>query len=182
MPSLFLPKDALPGDRNRQYAGYALLLCLAATPLSVWLFLELGFLWQFVLPLEGTSFILGATVFGAVLAITPVLAVLGFLLAIWFGVESVYLARSRPRLWVDRIIVGFGLITWFLPALGFLATAIRAIFTGGVHFSRPARDYLLAEDPIAYLEGVGFLFIMAGLFAWGAWRYWQGKLGRKADT
>jgi hypothetical protein len=176
--SLFspLPQDALPGDRARRNAVRSLLLAFVATPLTILLFRNAGTLYQHIYPLEGMAYALVAAVFGAVLAAAPVISMLGWLLALWFGVESVYRPRQRVTPITDRVIVAIGLVAWSLPSLGFLVTAGWAIFTGRVHFPQPARDFVWAEDPNAYLQGVGFLILAGGLFAWFAWRYWQGKL------
>ncbi|MDR1229390.1 MAG: hypothetical protein LBK55_10330 [Azoarcus sp.] len=183
MPSSpYLPAIACTGDRTRRRGAFCLCLALVATPVAVLLFLNLKPLWLHVEPLEGSAFFLVATLFGLTLALAPVVAVFSWLLALWFGVESVYSPRQRTTPLVDRIIVGAGIVAWFLPALGFLASAVHALFSGRVHFVQPARDYLRAVDPIAYWQGVGFLFITAGVFAWLAWRYWQGKLRRRPET
>jgi hypothetical protein len=170
------------GDRARRRGTFCLLLALAATPAATWLFLNLKPLWLQVEPLEGGAFILAAMAFGVALALLPVVAVFGWLLALWFGVESVYAPRRRETPVTDRLIVGVGIIAWFLPALGFLASAVHAVFSGRVHFVQPARDYLRAVDPIAYWQGVGFLFVTAGVFAWLASRYWQNKLRRRTEA
>ncbi|MDR0701137.1 MAG: hypothetical protein LBF61_01795 [Azoarcus sp.] len=180
MPSL--PETASPGDRARRRGAFCFLLALAATPVATWLFLNLKPLWLHVEPLKGGAFIFAAAAFGAALALMPVAAVFGWLLALWFGVESVYAPRQRETPFTDRLIVGVGIIAWFLPALGFLASAVHALFSGRVHFVQPARDYLRMVDPIAYWQGVGFLFVTAGVFAWLAWRYWQNKLCRRTEA
>jgi len=181
MPTLSpLPENATPGDRARRRGLLCLLLALLMTPVTVLLFSNLEPLWTSIEPLEGFAFALVGALFGASLAVAPVITVAGWLLALWFGVESVFMPRSRRTPTVDIAIVGAGLVAWCAPALGFLATAIRALLSGHVHFVRPARDYLLAEDPIAFWQGVGFQLIAAGLFAWLAWRYWQSKLRRKS--
>jgi hypothetical protein len=180
--SLFspLPDNAPPGDRTRRRGTLCLLLALVATPLTVLLFLNLEPLWANVVSLKGAAFMLVATLIGAALAITPIITVAGWLLAVWYGVESVFMPRGRRTPIADIFIVGAGFIAWFLPALGFLVKAVRALFAGRIHFAQPPRDYLLAEDPVAFWQSIGFLFIAAGLFAWLAWRYWKGKLRRKS--
>jgi hypothetical protein len=139
-------------------------------------------LWRYIEPLEGGVFVICATVLGIVLALLPVAAVFGWLLALWFSVESVYSPRQHATPIIDRFIVGAGIIAWFLPALGFFVSAVYALFSGRVHFPQPARDYLRSVEPIAYWQGVGFMFIIGGLLVWAAWRYWQGKLRRSPDS
>ncbi|MDR1462320.1 MAG: hypothetical protein LBI68_04180 [Azoarcus sp.] len=183
MPSSPSPAGAvLPGDRARRRSVFCLCLALLATPAAVWLFLKLESLWRHIEPLEGGVFVISATALGIVLALLPVAAVFGWLLALWFGVGSVYSPRQRATPIIDRVIVGTGIIAWFLPALGFFASAVYALFSGRVHFVQPARDYLRTVDPIAYWQGVGFMLITGGVFAWLAWRYWQGKLHRSPDS
>jgi len=84
--------------------------------------------------------------------------------------------RKASGALLDRVIVGAGLLVWFMPALAAIAQAVRALTTGRIHFVRPPRDYLLATDPIAFWQGVGFWLIIAGLAGFLAWRYWQPKL------
>lgn len=128
------------------------------------------------MPLEGLPFMAAATLLGAALAIAPLAAGIGFVLAIWFGVDSVYLPRRRARNLIDTLIVASGLVVWFSPALMGVVAAGRALYEGRIHFVRPPRDYFLATDPIAFWQGVGFWLIMAGLFAFLAWRYWYPRL------
>ncbi len=180
MPISSLPSDSpRAGDIARRRAARALLLLALALPLSIWLFTMLAPIWVRIVPLEGAAFALAATTLGAALALAPIAVVVGFLLALWYGVESVYLPRSRPSPRTDTCITAVGLVIWFLPMLTALAMAARALFEGRVHFVQPARDYFLATDPIAYWEGVGFFFIAAGFFGFLAWCYWRGKLPRR---
>ncbi|MBC9071503.1 hypothetical protein IAI53_05960 [Thauera sp. CAU 1555] len=166
----------LPGDFSRRVATYALLAFLIGLAASAWLFIRLPEIWAQVMPLEGASFMLAATALGAVMAVMPVVAAAGFVVALWSGVDSVYRPRRQPSPLLDRVIVGLGLLIWFAPALGGVGAAINAIATGRVHFVRPPRDYFLATDPTAFWQGVGFWLIMSALFAFLAWRYWRGKL------
>lgn len=168
------------GDLNRRRGSACLLAAVIATPMSIWLFSNLENIWPQIMPLEGSAFLAGATALGTALAILPLIAGLGFLLAIWFGVESVFQARQHPTPVIDKLIVGAGLLVWFAPVIAALASAGRALATGRIHFVRPPRDYFLATDPIAYWQGVGFWIIMAGLFGFLAWRYWRGKLLARA--
>ncbi|WP_050976123.1 hypothetical protein [Azoarcus olearius] len=164
------------GDRARRRAAWALLVLIVAAPAAWVLFSSLEASWARISPLEGARFMLAATALGAALAVAPVLAVGGFFVALWFGVESVFLPRTRRTPLLDRVIVGVGLLVWFAPALGLLGSAVRALAEGRVHFVRPPRDYFLATDPIAFWQGVGFWLIMAGILGFLAWRYWRGKL------
>ncbi len=180
MPISSLPADSpRAGDIARHRAVLALLLFALALPLSIWLFATLEPIWARIVPLEGAAFMLAATALGAVMALAPIAVTVGFLLTLWYGVESVYLPRSQPSPLTDACIAAVGLVIWFLPMLAALAMAARALFEGRVHFVKPARDYFLATDPIAYWQGVGFLFIAAGFFGFLAWCYWRGKLRRR---
>ena len=177
-----LLENATPGDRARRRGVLCLLLALVTTPTTILLFFNLRPIWSSVVSLNGIAFALVAALFGAVLAIAPVITVAGWLLALWYGVESVFMQRTRRTPTIDIAIVGAGLVAWFSPALAFLASAVRALVSGRVHFPHPSRDYLMTEDPIAFWQGVGYMFIAAGVFAWLAWRYWQSKLRRKSGT
>jgi hypothetical protein len=181
--SLFspLPDNATPGDRARRRGMLCLLLALLTTPITILLFSNLHPLWEGILPLEGIAFALAATLFGAILAIVPVVTAFGWLLALWFGVESVYMPRTRHTPTTDIAIVGAGLVAWFSPALMLLVWAILSLFAGHIVFQRPSSDPLLVPDPNAFWKSVGTLLIIASVLAWLAWRYWQGKLRRKHD-
>ena len=178
MPLLPAPRpDELRGDFLRRRARFGLVL-LVVMALAAWpLFGELDRLWPAVAALEGWPFLGAATLLGAALAVTPLLAGIGFLLAAWYGVESVYQPRRKASPLSDKLIVVLGLLVWFGPSLGLVAAAGRAIVKGSIHFTRPPRDYVLATDPIAFWQGVGFWLIVAAGLGYLAWRYWRGKLG-----
>lgn len=170
------PAPFPPGDRARRKALFGLLVGLVALPASWLLFSQLERLWPEIVRMEGIAFMAAATLLGGAMAVGPLAAAIGLLLAIWFGVDSVYKPRSRPSPLLDRMIVGAGLLVWFTPALAAFAMIGQALASGRIHFVRPPRDYFLATDPIAFWQGVGFWLIMGGLFAFLAWRYWRGKL------
>ncbi|MFP5401753.1 MAG: hypothetical protein ACLGH1_07380 [Gammaproteobacteria bacterium] len=170
------PAPFPPGDRARRKALFGLLVGLVALPASWLLFSQLERLWPEIVRMEGIAFMAAATLLGGAMAVGPLAAAIGLLLAIWFGVDSVYKPRSRPSPLLDRMIVGAGLLVWFTPALAAFAIIGQALASGRIHFVRPPRDYFLATDPIAFWQGVGFWLIMGGLFAFLAWRYWRGKL------
>lgn len=170
------PAPFPPGDRARRKALFGLLVGLVALPASWLLFSQLERLWPEIVRMEGIAFMAAATLLGGAMAVGPLAAAIGLLLAIWFGVDSVYKPRSRPSPLLDRVIVGAGLLVWFTPALAAFAIIGQALASGRIHFVRPPRDYFLATDPIAFWQGVGFWLIMGGLFAFLAWRYWRGKL------
>ena len=176
------PAPFPPGDRARRKALFGLLVGLVALPASWLLFSQLERLWPEIVRMEGIAFMAAATLLGGAMAVGPLAAAIGLLLAIWFGVDSVYKPRSRPSPLLDRMIVGAGLLVWFTPALAAFAIIGQALASGRIHFVRPPRDYFLATDPIAFWQGVGFWLIMGGLFAFLAWRYWQGKLFPRGAT
>jgi len=173
-----LPDTAPEGDRARRRAALFLLLALVATPLSLWLVKNFQQLWGHIEPLTGWARFLAATVFGLIEVAMPIAAIAGWVLMLWFAVRSVYMPRSRATPWLDRVFAAVGVAVTFLPAVGFVGTALWAVIAGRVHFPRPARDYVLAADPIAFWQGVGFMLIAGGLCGWLAWRLWRGKLRR----
>lgn len=166
----------LPGDLARRRAFMSLLVSLVALPASWLLFSQLERLWPEIVRMEGIPFMAAATLLGGAMAIGPLTAAIGFVLAIWFGVDSVYKPRSTASPLLDRAIVATGLVVWFTPALAALVVVGQALASGRIHFVRPPRDYFLATDPIAFWQGLGFWLIMGGLFAFLAWRYWRSKL------
>lgn len=172
-------ESPLAGDLARRRARLCLILSLLATPASIWLFLRLDIIWPKVMVLEGAAFMIGATLLGTVLALTPLAAGIGFLLAVWYGVESVYLPRRQRSPMADKGIVAGGLLVWFAPALVAVAAVVMGLIQGRLHFTRPPRDYFMATDPIAFWQGIGFWLIMGTLFGLLAWRYWRNKLLRQ---
>ena len=171
----------IDGDFARRRARFVLHAFLLLLPITIWAFARLERIWMAILPLEGTLFLLAATVLGAVLAITPVATLATLLLAVWYGVESVYLPRTRPTPQLDRLIVVVGLLVWFSPTIALAGGALRAILSGSIAFSRPQREYLLATDPIAFWQSVGFLLVVAAALAYPAWQYWSSRLARRRD-
>ena len=171
--------DAWPGQVARQErsgrrrALFSLLVSLVALPASWLLFSQLERLWPEIVRMEGITFMAAATLLGGAMAIGPLTAAIAFVLAIWFGVDSVYKPRRAASPLLDRAIVATGLVVWFMPALAALVVVGQALASGRIHFVRPPRDYFLATDPIAFWQGVGFWLIMGGLFAFLAWRYWR---------
>jgi hypothetical protein len=162
----------------RHKSRRALVIGLIGLGVSVGLFWNIEALWFPILPLEGASFMLLATALGACLAVFPLVAMTGLWLSLWWAVNSVQAPRPdgpAPGM-VDLAIYALGLLVWFAPVLLLLALAINALMTGHVHFSRPARDYFLATDPIPYWQSIGFWFISAGILGFLAWRYWQPRL------
>ncbi|MHB8785042.1 MAG: hypothetical protein ACYC5W_02260 [Thauera sp.] len=171
------PQSApLRGDLARRRALFGLLVSLVALPASWLLFSQLDRLWPEIVKMEGATFMAAATLLGAAMAVGPLAAAIGFLLAVWFGVDSVYRPRRKASPVLDRAIVGTGLVVWFAPALAALFMVAQALASGRIHFVRPPRDYFLATDPIAFWQGVGFWMIMGALFAFLAWRYWRPRL------
>lgn len=165
-----------PGDRHRRRARGGLIALALGLGLSLALFGELSTLWPTVMALEGAAFFTAATLLGAGLAGGPLLAGAGLLLAVWHGVESVYLPRSSASPRADRLIVAAGLLVWFGPSLALIGAAGHAVATGRIHFTRPPRDYFLATDPIAFWQGIGFWLIVAAGLGFLAWRYWTPKI------
>ena len=100
-----VPHPVLPGDLARRRALFSLLVCLVALPASWLLFSQLEHLWPEIVRMEGLSFMAAATLLGGAMAIGPLAAAIGFVLAIWFGVDSVYKARTTSSPLLDRAIV-----------------------------------------------------------------------------
>lgn len=176
MPLLPAPRPGEPkGDLQRRRARFGLMLLIAMVLASWGLFSSLAGLWPGIAALEGGTFVLTAAILGAGLAGAPVLAVMGLVLAVWNGVESVFNPRSRATPRADRIILALGLLVWWAPSLALVVAAGRAVVTGRIHFTRPPRDYFLATDPVAFWQGVGFWLIIATALGYLAWRYWRGK-------
>lgn len=170
--------DEPEGDFRRRQASRSLILFLIVLPVTIAAFLKVGPIWRHIEPLEGIALTLATTLLGAVLAGFPLIALWTGLLAVWHGVESIERTRSRATPLLDRLIVAFGLLVWFAPALALLGLVTRAIVTGAIAFRRPAREYLMATDPIAFWQGIGFLLIVAAAVAWPALHYWRGKFAR----
>lgn len=177
----FLPqrRTAEPdGDFARRRARFVLLMFMVLLPISIWLFARLEQIWFLVLPLQGGVFLIAAALLGTVLAVTPIATLVFLLMAVWYGVESITLERSRSTPLLDRVIIGVGLVTWFAPALAIASKALSAILAGSISFTRPQREYLLASDPIAFWQSIGFLLIVAAALAYPSWHYWRGKFAQ----
>jgi len=166
------------GDFARRRARFVLLIFMVLLPITIWMFARLEQIWLLVLPLQGGIFLIAAALLGTVLAVTPVAAVVFLLMAVWYGVESIALERSRSTPLLDRVIIGVGLATWFAPALALASKALSAILAGSISFTRPNREYLLATDPIAFWQSIGFLLIVAAALAYPSWHYWRGKFAQ----
>lgn len=177
MNLLPVPRDhELPGDTDRRAGRRGLTLLATGLVCSLIVFSQLETVWPHIVAIDGGLFIALAALLGAAMAISPIMAATGFVLALWFGVSSVYRPRHHTTPLTDKAIVATGLAIWFAPALGSLAAAINALITGRIHFVRPPRDYFMSTDPIAFWQGVGFWLITAGVLGYLAWRYWQPKL------
>lgn len=174
--------DEPEGDFRRRQAFRALIVSSCLLALSVATFRHLQPIWDVIGPLEGVRFMVAATVLGMVLAAAPLVAVAAGLMAVWHAVESVERPRSRATPLLDRALYGIGLVVWFAPALGLLGMAGRAIATGAISFRRPAREYLLATDPIAFWQSIGFILIVAACVAYPAWHYWRRKFAARAGA
>lgn len=176
------PRTGEPeGDFRRRQAFRALTVFLVALPLTLLAFRNVGPVWQHVEPLEGLAFAAGSTLLGLVLAASPLITATAGLLAVWHGVESLERPRSRVTPLLDRLIIVIGLLVWFAPALALFGMAARAVATGAIAFRRPAREYLLATDPIAFWQSVGFIVIVAVCVAYPAWQYWRRKFAKNEN-
>jgi len=160
-----LPENAAPGDRARRRAALCLLLALVVTPPTIAVFLKLYSFWVNLASLGETAFTLLGILSAALLSFAPIISAAGWLLALWYGVESVFMPRERHTPTTDIIIIGIGLVAWSLPTLGVLISAALT-------------PRLPGEFPV-YLQSVGYKLIAAAVLAWLTWRYWHGKLHRK---
>jgi hypothetical protein len=174
--------DEPVGDLRRRQAFSALVVALLALPVAIFAFVFIEPIWLRIEPMQGFAFMLAATLLGATMAAAPLVAAAAAIVAMWHGVESVALARSRPTPLLDRTLYAIGLIVWFAPTLTLAAMAASAIAKGSISFRRPAREYLLATDPVAFWQGVGFLLIVAAALAYPAWHYWRRKFAPRAHS
>ena len=170
------------GDFARRRARFTFFTLAVLLPATIWLFALSEAIWVRILPLEGTVFLLASALFGGLLASTPVITLVFLLLTVWYGVESVFMPRTRSTPLLDKLIVGSGLLVWFAPTLALVAGAGRAILTGSIAFSRPQRVYFLETDPIAFWQSIGFFLIVAAALAYPSWHYWRNKFGRTAQS
>lgn len=174
--------DEIEGDFRRRQAFRHLIVFLILLPLTIAAFRNVGPIWVYIEPLEGFVFMVAATLLGAVLAASPLLTAISGLVAMWHGVESIERPRSRHTPLLDRLITAAGLLVWFAPTLGLIGMAGRAIAEGAISFRRPAREYVLATDPIAFWQSIGFLLIVAAALAWPAVHYWRKKFAAREGS
>ena len=174
-------QPAVDGDRTRRRALHTLLLSCALTLLSLALVKNIGPLWMKVQALDGASFMLIAMLFGTVLGLAPVGAVAALVVAVVRGVASIDQLRRTASPVLDRLLVGAGLLLWFAPSLALLGWASAAIARGSLRFARSA-DYVLATDPIPFLQGIGYLLIVAAALAYPGWVYWRKWFARRSGS
>ena len=165
--------------RRARFTGVLFLICLAS---AIWLFARAEPIWLRILPLEGGIFLLASALFGGLLAVTPVLALVFLLMSVWYGVESVFQPRAQRSPLIDMGIIVASVLVWFSPAIALVSGAVRAIFTGSIAFSRPQRVYLLETDPIAFWQSIGFMLIVAGALSYPAWHYWRAKMNKRRSA
>lgn len=165
----------LTGDYARRRAIKLTLWCVAFIIINILIFSNLT-LWRFIEPLNGAAFYFAAVGVGLLLAAAPVLAVLTFCAAVWHAGSSIALPKqyATPRL--DRTLAVILCVIWFSPALASLAFAGRSLASGVIRFPHPKREYVLATDPVAFWESIGFMLIATAVWAWLAWRYCQPHL------
>lgn len=167
------------GDFRRRKAVRASCVFFMLFPLTLALYIFGGHLWAIIASSEGFLFWLGALGLGLVIAFLPFVALAAGWWAIWNGVESVWLPRSRKTPFIDRLLIVVAFLVFFSPALAFCSMALQAVMSGAVSFRRPvAHEYLLATDPTAFWQGVGFLLIVAGVLAYPAVQYWKSRLAQ----
>ena len=111
----------------------------------------------------------------------PVGAVAALVVAVVRGVASIGQPRRTTTPALDRLLVGAGLLLWFAPSLALLGWAIAAIARGSLRFARSA-EYVLATDPIPFLQGIGYLLIVAAALAYPGWVYWRKWFARRIGT
>lgn len=167
------------GDFRRRKATRALCVFLILLPLTVALYIFGGHLWASIAASEGGWFWFGAVGLGVAIAFLPFVTLAAGWMAIWNGVESVWRPRSRKTPFIDRLLLAIAFVVFFSPALAFGGMALQAVVSGAISFRRPvAHEYLLATDPIAFWQGVGFLLIVAAVLAYPAVQYWKSRLRR----
>ena len=63
----------------------------------------------------------------------------------------------------------------------YLKESIAAIARGSLRFARSA-EYVLATDPIPFLQGIGYLLIVAAALAYPGWVYWRKWFARRSGS
>lgn len=164
----------LPGDLMQGRARTALLMALAASAASLPVYVWVGPLWRSTEQLQGSAFIWASFGFGLLLVIGPVLAIAGFLTALFMRVESCFVQRNRTRR-TDKPVIALSLFVTLLPALAACYPPIKALFTGSIRYKFPKVDVAYAFDPLGYWQGIAFWFMGAAALAWLAFVYWRSR-------
>ena len=167
----------VPGDRQRLFTLCTACIFVATMLLLFILFINVDRMWSYIEPLDGIRFFLLATLMGGALAMMPVVAVISFLLSVWYGVESVFQRRSKAIPVLDQVLIACGLLVWYAPALLMFALAGYSLWSGEVRVSR-AKEllYRLDADPMAYWQGIGFLLLSGCVLAFLANQYWRRRI------
>jgi hypothetical protein len=132
-------------------------------------------LWEWLITLGSGAFALAASVWGLVMAIGPVTALVCALTALFLRVEASFAPRSRRRRFGDTLAICGGLAVSFTPALAALYPPVKALLTGYIAFRGLGQQYPLASDPYGFWQAVAYWFMGSATLALFAGLYWRAK-------
>ncbi|WP_374515533.1 hypothetical protein [Niveibacterium sp.] len=153
-----------------------LLTLIFATP-SALLAWQLAPLWSHIAALDGAAFLGAATAFGLGLIVLPLGALVCFVSALYWRVESnIRPGRQRPANIVDLASTCAAALASLLPAAWPASKAARALITGSITIRQPIEHHFsIASDPLVFWENVTYwLLASVALTALSAY-FWRSR-------
>lgn len=166
-----LPRGELLHRKSRRWALIALLALLITLPCVVFM----KPLWEQLIRLGSGAFMLAAAMWGLVLALGPVMLLVGALCALFLRVEAACAPRVRRRPAADVLSVVLALVLSFAPALAALYPPGKALLTGYIAFRGIAQQYPQGADPYGFWQAVAFWLMGAATLGFLASVYWRAK-------
>lgn len=166
------PSRARLQKKARNWIFVALIALFVTLP--TFYFVEPIFFW--IVGLNGLDFGVLSITLGLAMALGPVAAVVGLLMALFWRVEACFTPDQLGRTLTDRMSIGVGLLVSFVPAIVALYPPIKAILTGYIGFRGPGQQYFRAEDPYGFWQATAFWMMGAATLAILAGLYWRAKM------
>lgn len=153
-----------------------LLTLIFATP-SALLAWQLAPLWSHIAALDGATFLGAATAFGLGLIVLPLGALICFVSALYWRVESNILpGRQRPANTADIVSACAAVLASLLPAAWPASKAARALITGSITIRQPIEHHFsIASDPLVFWENVTYWLLASVALAALSAYFWRSR-------